>query len=130
MSSPFHNEQPNFQRYLSSKKTVDDRALNKDVWHALQANMPPQPRILEIGAGIGTMAERLVEKGVVHDGSYTAVDNNPANIATAKERLTQLNTNIQFHLEAIDLFDFANREQGQQTWDRPHCPRLPRFDGY
>lgn len=107
----------NFQRYLSAKKTVDDRALNKDVWRALQTQMPSQPRILEIGAGIGTMAERLVENGVVRDGVYTAVDTNPANIQTAQTRLSQLQTNIQFQLEAIDLFDFAQREQGQQTWD-------------
>ncbi len=117
MTSPFNKKQPSFQRYLSSKKTVDDRALNKDVWHALQTNILPQPQILEIGAGIGTMAERLVEKGVVADGEYTAVDNNPANIQTAQDRLTQLDTNINFQLEAIDLFDFAQREQGQQTWD-------------
>ena len=107
----------NFQRYLSAKKTVDDRALNKDVWRALQAQMPTQPRILEIGAGIGTMAERLVENGVVRDGWYTAVDNTSPNIQTAQTRLSQLRTNIHFQLEAIDIFDFAQREQGQQTWD-------------
>lgn len=117
MTTPFTTEPPSFQRYLSSKKTVDDRALNKDVWHALQTNMPPQPRILEIGAGIGTMAERLLEKGLIRDGCYTAVDNNPANIQTAQTRLNNLQNNINFQLEAIDLFDFAQREQGVQTWD-------------
>jgi SAM-dependent MidA family methyltransferase len=58
----------NFSRYLAAKKTVDDRALNKDVWQRLRQAMPDQPDILEIGAGIGTMVERLVTERVVENG--------------------------------------------------------------
>jgi len=40
---------------------VDDRALNKDVLRALKTHLPAQPlRIIEVGAGIGTMAVRLL----------------------------------------------------------------------
>lgn len=50
-----------FPRYLLAKQTVDDRALNKDVFAALNANLPAAPlSIVEIGAGIGTMLRRLV----------------------------------------------------------------------
>ena len=107
----------NFPRYLAAKKTVDDRALNKDVWKALQQSMPDQPDILEIGAGIGTMVERLVAKGVVRNGRYTAIDNQPANIDTARSRLNSLPPDLSLTLETIDVFDFAAREQGKRTWD-------------
>ena len=106
-----------FTRYLAAKKTVDDRALNKDVWHKLRQEMPDQPDILEIGAGIGTMVERLVDTGVVRNGRYTAIDNQPANIDRARTRLQNLPPSLSLTLEAIDLFDFAAREQGKRTWD-------------
>ncbi len=106
-----------FTRYLAAKKTVDDRALNKEVWQRLRQEIPNQPDILEIGAGIGTMVERLVDAGVVTNGRYTAIDNQPANIDMARSRLQNLPPNLSLTLEAIDLFDFAAREQGERTWD-------------
>ena len=59
-----------FTRYLAAKKSVDDRALNRHVWHslaqAMSAAVPDGPvQVLEIGAGIGTMVERLVEWGLL-----------------------------------------------------------------
>jgi SAM-dependent methyltransferase len=106
-----------FPRYLAAKKTVDDRALNAHVWQTLRQNLPAQPRILEIGAGIGTMVERLVEQKFISSGKYTAIDNQPENIATARQRLTPLAAGMRLSLEAVDLFDFIRREQGQRQWD-------------
>ncbi len=53
-----------FLRYLRAKKTVDDRALNAGVWAQLAAHLGARDdvRILEAGAGIGTMIERLIER--------------------------------------------------------------------
>lgn len=107
----------NFARYLSAKKTVDDRALNGHVWQTLRQTLPPQPRILEIGAGIGTMVERLVEQQFISAATYTAIDNQPENIATARQRLAHLPAGIELNLEAIDLFDFMERERGKRPWD-------------
>ncbi|MCZ7668824.1 MAG: class I SAM-dependent methyltransferase [Chloroflexi bacterium] len=76
-----------FTRYLAAKKSVDDRALNKDIWQRLQQEMPDQPDILEIGAGIGTMVERLVAEGMVRNGRYTAIDNQPTHIDIARSPL-------------------------------------------
>ncbi|MCA9972772.1 MAG: class I SAM-dependent methyltransferase, partial [Anaerolineales bacterium] len=109
-------------RYLAAKKTVDDRALNARVWQAMAAALPAAahgrpPRVLELGAGIGTMAERLVAWGVLADGVYTAVDASPANIAAARQRLAQLPAGLRLELEAIDLYAFAAREAGRRTWD-------------
>ena len=106
-----------FPRYLSAKKTVDDRALNAHVWQTLRQQLPEQPRILEIGAGIGTMVERLVEQQFISSASYTAIDSQVENIHTAQQRLAHLPETINLTLEAIDLFDFIWREQGKQQWD-------------
>jgi hypothetical protein len=132
-----------FARYLSAKKSVDDRALNQSVWQSLLAALPratpEQPlQILEVGAGLGAMVERLVASGVLTYATYTAIDLEPALIAEACQRLpqwaaaegwqVQQDRQEQIHMqrpgqdikvdtEAIDVFRFIAREQGQRTWD-------------
>ncbi len=81
-----------FVRYLSAKKTVDDRSLNRRVWESLIREVSTLRRaspiqILEIGAGIGTMVERAVDWGLVNQGVYTALDSESENIAEAAVRL-------------------------------------------
>ena len=66
-------------RYLAAKKSVDDRALNWQVWQHLVAALPratlEQPlRILEVGAGIGSMVERLLTDDVLTHATYTAIE--------------------------------------------------------
>jgi hypothetical protein len=78
--------QYSFPHYLHSKQTVDDRALNKDVFAALKANLPPAPfSVIEIGAGIGTMLTRLIEWGLLTNADYLALDEMDENIAYASE---------------------------------------------
>jgi len=81
-----------FTRYLAAKKSIDDRSLNQHVWAQLAAALPPASpenplRVIEIGAGIGTMIERTLEQGLLHDARYTALDNQPENLAAARLRL-------------------------------------------
>src|SRR5215204_3718649 len=82
-----------FQRYLSAKRTIDDRALNCHVWETLHDALVLQTTadrpltILEIGGGIGTMVERLLEEGRLPTTSYHLVDEQAENIATASSRL-------------------------------------------
>jgi len=79
-----------FTRYLAAKKSVDDRALNRHVWQALKARLPERPlRVLELGAGIGTMIERVAEWELLSTAVYTAVDSEADNIAHLCQRLTQ-----------------------------------------
>jgi predicted O-methyltransferase YrrM len=106
-----------FPRYLAAKKTVDNRALNGHVWQMLRQQMPPQPNILEIGAGIGTMVERLAEQRFISSANYTAIDSQPENITTAQQRLADLPAGIQLTLEAIDLFEFMERERGKRPYN-------------
>lgn len=77
-----------FPRYLLSKQSVDDRALNKDVLKALKENLPPEPfRVIEVGAGVGTMLRRLVRWDVVRRCEYVMVDEAAENIEYASEWL-------------------------------------------
>lgn len=72
-----------FQRYLRAKQTVDDRALDRRLIESLRTELTERAassdeplRILELGAGIGTMITRCLEWGILPDGTvqYTAVD--------------------------------------------------------
>src|SRR6201992_3243027 len=64
-----------YPRYLAAKTTVDDRALNGHVLAELRRLMPAgAPRVLEVGAGLGTMVARLMDWGVVGTGEYILLD--------------------------------------------------------
>lgn len=81
-----------FTRYLAAKKSVDDRALNLHVWGKLAEFLSQTPsnhtlRILEVGAGIGTMIERLLERNLLRRAEYCALDNQPENLTVAHQRL-------------------------------------------
>ncbi len=117
-----------FPHYLHSKQTVDDRALNKDVFATLKQNLPPAPfSVIEIGAGIGTMLTRLVEWELLTNAEYLALDEMDENIAYASEwipkwagiaglraeriaenkiRLQDKKRDIRIKFERADVFDF------------------------
>ncbi len=120
-----------FTRYLASKRTVDDRALNRHVWQTLAdavagALPPDRPlRVLEVGAGIGTMVERVVEWGLLSGSSYevayTAIDSEEGNIEAARRRLAHLTSStesgLQVRLQTADLYAFAARRENRQRFD-------------
>ena len=82
-------------RYLAAKRSIDDRALNHHVWETLRRALPQaaggEPvKILEIGAGIGTMLQRLVDWGLLTGPvTYVATDSDPSLIRVAGEALAQ-----------------------------------------
>jgi SAM-dependent methyltransferase len=131
-----------FTRYLSAKRSVDERAFNQHVWQCLLSwlETAPQPkpmRILELGAGIGSMVERLLSTEGLAAAVYTAIDADPNTTAQAQShaprwaaeagfRVTETATgvrlqrdwqNIEIRLETINLFDFIAREREQQSWE-------------
>jgi hypothetical protein len=128
-----NNMKYSFPRYLLSKQSVDDRALNKDVLSALKANLPSQPiRIIEVGAGIGTMLRRLIRWDVIKLAEYVMVDEMRENIDYASEwipqwakemglsverhgaehfRIYDESRDVQIRLEQADVFDFIQRNQ-------------------
>jgi hypothetical protein len=122
-----------FPRYLLSKQTVDDRALNKDVLNALRVNLSQQPvTMIEVGAGIGTMLKRLIHWNILCNGDYILVDEMDGNIAYAREWLPQWameaglsvesfgqnhlrvcdqTRDVRISLECADVFDFIPRNK-------------------
>jgi SAM-dependent methyltransferase len=74
----FFDEAPmtlDYARYLAAKTTVDDRALNRHVLAELRRLMPASPpRVLEVGAGLGTMVARLMDWAAVVAGEYILLD--------------------------------------------------------
>jgi SAM-dependent methyltransferase len=64
-----------YARYLTAKTTVDDRALNRHVLAELRRLLPgDRPRVLEVGAGLGTMVARLMDWGAIGAGDYSLLD--------------------------------------------------------
>ncbi len=122
-----------FPHYLLSKQSVDDRALNKDVLNALKASLPQQPiRIIEVGAGIGTMLRRLMRWDVIHHAEYVLVDEMAENIEAASEWIPQFASaaglsvdrieqnqvrvfdeahDVRIRLERADVFDFIQKNK-------------------
>ena len=131
---PHANMNNSFARYLLSKQTVDDRALNKDVLNALRLNLSQQPvTMIDVGAGIGTMLRRLIQWGVLYNGDYILVDEMNTNIAYAREwiphwaaeaglsvesygtnqlRVCDQTRDVRINLECADVFDFIQRNEG------------------
>jgi SAM-dependent methyltransferase len=80
----------NFPHYLLSKQSVDDRALNRHVYDRLaDLLIRPPVRVIEVGAGIGTMLVRLLRWGLLTQVDYIAVDEMPGNIDYALGWLPQ-----------------------------------------
>src|ERR1043165_2935572 len=91
-----------FPHYLLSKQTVDDRALNKDGLHALIMNLPQEPiRIIEVGAGIGTMLKRLIRENIICQTEYILVDGMAENIEYASAWIPQWATEAGLMVESI-----------------------------
>lgn len=121
-----------FPRYLLSKQTVDDRALNKDVLHALRLHLPSSPvSVIEVGGGIGTMLKRMLQWKILSNGRYLLVDAMQENIDFARQWIPQWAAQaglrvesqgwnelhlwddareISVCLECADVFDFVEKD--------------------
>ncbi len=134
-----------FVRYLTSKRSVDDRALNRHVWAslaraiaALESDMSGPLRILEVGAGVGTMIERGIGWGLFSEADYTALDSMARAVAEAARRLPiwadqmgfeverdeadgllfrRGSARVHIHLKTENLHDYVEREENQGGCD-------------
>ena len=101
-------------RYLQSKQPVDDRAINRHVLGALQRfvqSRPATPRVLELGAGVGTMVSRLADWNVLGRAEYTLVDRDGDSLAAARRHLESWGTVTQSSVDAIAV------EKGESRLD-------------
>lgn len=114
-----------YPRYLSAKESVDERSLNRRVWSRFVEELCTRSsplRILEVGGGIGTTVERVVdtlENREVGSIEYTLVDVESQNVDAARERLLSWSDErtregsagqVSIRYETADLFDFATAE--------------------
>jgi SAM-dependent methyltransferase len=132
-----------FTRYLAAKKSVDDRALNRHVWDSLSRALDSAAQggpleILEIGAGIGTRVERLVDWGALQRAVYTAIDVDPDTSEACCQHLPASMTergfdvqqemprqlrfrrdgsDIVVEVETIDIQHLIARTSGARRWD-------------
>lgn len=132
-----------YRSYLAAKKDLDDRSLNRQVWdhlvEAVRGRSDSTPlQVLEVGCGIGSMLERLLDWGLLTRAVYTGIDVEAEFIQEARHRFSgyaaEKNPNmavqpgaplllrtsdqdVKVTLTAIDLFDFLDREQGKSTWN-------------
>ena len=87
------NEPFDYVKYLDAKKTIDDRSLNTEVWREFSSwlvalkNQKESLQIMEIGAGIGTMIERLLDASLLGNCCYTALEPEASFKQAAKHRL-------------------------------------------
>jgi SAM-dependent methyltransferase len=134
---------PDFIRYLAAKKGLDDRSLNRHVWDHLVRLVGDRQgasplRVLEVGCGIGTMLERLLDWGLLTRAAYTGIDVEAEFIraaagrfrgyAAARQASLTLEPGgamffstpaqeVRVTLETADLFDFLDRAPGKSAWD-------------
>jgi SAM-dependent methyltransferase len=130
-------------RYLAAKQRLDDRSLNRQVWDCLVRAVRGRPaatplRVLEVGCGIGTMVERLLDWGLLVRAHYTGIDVEAEFIREARRRLrhyaeakragggleeggamiwTSSGQDVRVFLRVADLADFLDREQGRPAFD-------------
>lgn len=132
-----------FQRYLRAKRTIDDRALAdrlvddlREMLAARAAASDGPLRVLEVGAGIGTMITRFIDWEMLPAGTiqYTAVDLQSENIAEFPryietwaddrsiavenaEELTLVDTDRRIELELVDAEAIAYAERTDEKYD-------------
>ncbi|SFR49000.1 MULTISPECIES: class I SAM-dependent methyltransferase [Halorubrum] len=98
--------------YLDAKRALDDRSLNRDVLDRFAAELPPEPEVLEVGAGTATMVERLVDWGVIEGGRWVAVDAHEEALAAGEARIGDAVGNVAVEFRAADAFEFAAEAAG------------------
>jgi SAM-dependent methyltransferase len=111
-----------FLRYLTAKKSVDDRALNAHVWQTLARALPEgELHVLEVGAGIGTMAERVAERRLFGRAHYTALDEQAGYMAEFKRRvparLERDGLALDVEARVADALEFVARPERRGAYD-------------
>ncbi|ELY57941.1 hypothetical protein C491_09089 [Natronococcus amylolyticus DSM 10524] len=92
--------------YLEVKRTVDDRALNHRVLERFVSELDARSspvRIVEIGAGIGTMIARLAAWNCLpEEVAYRAVDQDAESVRHARERVPDWLEDAGYAIERLE----------------------------
>ncbi|AXR76791.1 class I SAM-dependent methyltransferase [Natrarchaeobaculum sulfurireducens] len=104
--------------YLTAKRTIDDRALDRRVWDRFVDALPDRNRddpvrIVEVGAGVGSMISRLAAwESLPEAVSYRAVDLDSSCVTAAHERLPHWLEDAGYDVESYGEGLVASRVDG------------------
>ncbi len=105
------------QTFLTAKRSLEDRALNRVVWHRFveelsgRASSEEPVRILEIGLGTGSMIARLAEwEALPLQVTYRAIDIDPETLAVARRKLPERLQTAGYTVETTDNVIRAHKE--------------------
>lgn len=111
-----------FADFLTAKRTVEDRALNRVVFQQFVDALADRGadrgadkpvRIVEIGVGTGSMIARLADWDVLPPSvSYRAVDLDPEQLAVARRQLPEQLRAAGYSVEATEQGMIARKETG------------------
>lgn len=107
-----------FAEFLTAKRTVEDRALNSAVFERFASELgacsgSDPVRIVEIGAGTGSMIARLAEWNALPSTvSYRAVDIDADTIDTAHQQLPEQLTAAGYTVDRTTDGLIASRQEG------------------
>jgi len=111
-----------FTEFLTAKRTIEDRALNRRVWKRFVdeldavANSAEPVRILEIGAGTGSMIARLAGwRALPSQVSYRAIDLDEQTLAVARRRLPEQLRTAGYVVETTNSGFYAHRSDADET---------------
>ena len=109
-----------YPRYLATKRSVDDRAIDRRVCDRLAAKLADTDRlcVLDIGGGIGATLERLVRWDTLPAEAaieYTMVDVRPANAETARRRTREWASAAGYAVTEADGADGSNAANAGET---------------
>jgi SAM-dependent methyltransferase len=92
---PLHTDSHRYIRYLAAKREIDDRALSQSVWRKLRRRLRQADRrgplaVIEMGGGIGTMFDRVLDWALTPHLRYTLIEANRDYLAEFQSRLKPL----------------------------------------
>ncbi len=92
---PLHADSQRYIRYLAAKREIDDHALSQSVWRKLRRRLRQADRrrplaVIEMGGGIGTMFDRVLDWSLAPHLRYTLIEANHDYLAEFESRLKPL----------------------------------------
>jgi hypothetical protein len=101
-----------YPEYLAIKQAIDNRSLAQNVWQTMatwlqQNTRKPDFRILEIGAGTGSMIIRLLDAGLLNHCQYFAVELEPDFARVAEHELALWAGDNGYSMKAKGPYEWA-----------------------
>ncbi|HHP7237249.1 class I SAM-dependent methyltransferase [Longibacter sp.] len=122
-----------YPRYLEAKRSVDERARHPKVWTTfLEAAAeialanPGRPlRVLEIGAGVGDLAIKILNELDAESVNYTVLDVNADNLDRARERIA---SSLDMEASEDDAFVSTSRRNHRVRFVEDDLTSFARHD--